>query len=69
MDLTGKQFEASERKKNRKKFSNLHKNTVKRNDSESKKITFPLQTVRIKLNKTWKKSIQIKAVGSLQTWN
>ena len=52
MDLTGKQFEASDRKKNRKKILELAQKTVKRNDSESKKLTFPLQTVRIKVNKT-----------------
>ena len=52
MDLTGKPFEASGRKNYRKKFSTLQKKTVERKDSESNKSTFPLQTVRNKLNKT-----------------
>ena len=51
MDLTGKSFEASDRKKNKKKILNFAKKAVEPKDSESKKSTFPLQTVRIKLNK------------------
>ena len=35
MDLTGKPFEASERKKNRKRFWTLRQKTVGRKDSES----------------------------------
>ena len=30
---------------------------------------WPLWTVTIKLNKTWKKSIHIKTIGTLQNWN
>ena len=70
MDLTGKPFETSDRKKiSEKNTLDLAKKTVERKGSESKKITYPLQTVRIKLNKTWRKSIQIGAVGNLQNWN
>ena len=53
MDFTGKPFEASDRKKYRKKT--LAKKTVERKDSESNKSSYALQTVRFKLNKTRKK--------------
>ena len=53
MDLTGKPFEASDRKKNRKKTLDLaQKKTIERKDSEGNKLSFPLQTLPIKLNKT-----------------
>ena len=52
MDLTEKPFEASDRKKTEKKFPTLQKKIVERKDSEGNKLTLPLQTVRIKLNKT-----------------
>ena len=51
MDLTGKVFEALDRKNN-KKNPGPCKKTVERKDSESNKLIFPLQTERIKLNKT-----------------
>ena len=51
-----------------KRFSNLQKK-VERKDSEGNILTFHLQTVRFELNKTWKKSIQIGTVGTLQNWN
>ena len=51
------------------RFSTLHKKTVERKDPENNKLTFSLQTVRIKLSETWKKSIRIKTVGTLQNWN
>ena len=66
MDVTGKPFEASDRKKNRKKILELAQKTIERKSSQSNKLTFSLQTLRIKLNKTWKQSIQIKTVGTLQ---
>ena len=52
MDLTGKPFEASDRKKNRKKTLDLAQKIVERKDSESNKLNFPLQTVQNKVNKT-----------------
>ena len=55
MDLTGKPFEASARKKNRKKISNLpQENQLNARvlKAAGNKLTFPLQTVRIKVNKT-----------------
>ena len=52
MDLSGKPFEASDRKNNRKKILDLAQETAERKDSESNKLTCPLQTVRIKRNKT-----------------
>ena len=52
MDLTGEPFEASDRKKNRKNILDLAQKTVDRKDSESDKLTIPLQPVRMKLNKT-----------------
>ena len=49
MDLTGKPFEASDRKINRKKTLNLaEKKRVERKDFESNNSTFPLQTVQIR---------------------
>ena len=70
MDLTGKLFDASNRKNNRKRLSILpRKKTVERKDSESNKLTFPLQTERIKLNKTWENCFQIGIVRTLQNWN
>ena len=67
MDLTGKPFEPSDRKKNRKRFSTLHKKTVERKDSEINKLTFPLQTVQIKLNKTRKKAFRSKLLEFCKT--
>ena len=68
MDLTGKPFEASDPKKKNKEQKKdsrpCTKKIVERKDSESNKLTFPLQTVRFKLNKTSKQSIHIKTV-----WN
>ena len=52
MDITGKPFEPSDRKKNRKKTPDLAQKTVERKDSERNKLTCPLETVRIKLNKS-----------------
>ena len=69
MDLTGKPFEASDRKNNIKMILDLAEKRVEGKDSESNKLTFPLQTVQMKLNKTRKKSFQIKTVGTLQNWN
>ena len=69
MDLTGKLFEASDRKNNQKNSRHCQKKTVERKDSESNKLTFPLQTERIKPNKTWKNSFQFGTVGTLQNWN
>ena len=40
MDLTGKLFEASDRKNNGKKILNFVKKTVERKDSESNKLKF-----------------------------
>ena len=48
MDLTGKQFEASDRKKTEKRHSVSHKKTIERKDSEGNKLSFPLQTLPIK---------------------
>ena len=68
MDLTRKPFEASDRKKRTEKgFSTLHKDTVERKDFESNKLIFPLQTVRIKLNKTWKKVFRSKLLELCKT--
>ena len=47
MDLTGKPFEASDRKNNGIKVLDHAKKTVERKDSEGNKLNFPLQTVRI----------------------
>ena len=52
MDLTGKPFEASDGKKNRKKTLDLAQKTIERKDSEGNNLSFPLQTLPIKLNKT-----------------
>ena len=69
MDLTGKPFEASDQKRTEKRLSTSHKKTIERKDSEGNKLSFPLQTLPIKLNKTWKKSIQMKTVRTLQNWS
>ena len=56
MDLTGKPFEDFRRKKEQKKYSRPRtKKTIERKDFEGNKLSFPLQTLPIKLNKTWKK--------------
>ena len=65
MDLPGKLFEVSDWKKNRKKILDLAQKTVERKVWEANKLTFPLQTVRIKLKKILK-NVQIKTVGTLQ---
>ena len=72
MDLTGKPFEASDGKNNRKKILDHAKKTVECKDSESNQLTFPLKTVRYKLNKTLaleKKAFRSKLIGTLQNWN
>ena len=52
MDLQGTSLKLQTEKITEKRFSTLPKKTIEGKDSESKKLTFPLQTVRIKLNKT-----------------
>ena len=54
MVLMGKLFEASDQKITENSFSTLQKKNEGK-DSKSNNITIPLQTERIKLNKTWKK--------------
>ena len=52
MDLTEKPFETADRKKIREKILDIaQKKTVECKESETNELSFPLQTVRPKLNK------------------
>ena len=69
MDLTGNRLKLQTEKRSEKRFSTMQKKIVEFKDSESIRLTFLLQIVRIKLNKTWKKRIEIGTVVNIQNWN
>ena len=54
-------------KRTEERFSTLHKKTVERKGCESNKLTFLLQTVRIKRNKTWKKAFRSELLELCRT--
>ena len=67
MDLTGKTFETTDRKKIRKKILDITQKNSWTQGFWGNKSSFPLQTVRFKLNKTWKKAFRSKLLEFCKT--
>ena len=67
MDLTGKPFEASDPKNNSKKDSQPCREKSWTQGFCKQQINISLQTVRIKLNKTWKKAFRSELLEFCKT--
>ena len=65
--LMGKQFEDFRQKKTETLFSTFQKNPMKHTAVKYNNWIWPLQTVKIKLNKTWKKAFTSKLLELCKT--